>query len=174
MSQNIEIEKTYLARYLPNDLKLANNKRIVDIYLPSSSPHAKLRLRSNGDSYVITKKSLINPQDPSRQLEENIKLNEEEFFALSSADGNRIEKIRYYYPYQGTTAEIDVFLGPLKGLVLIDFEFDNPEEAENFTMPDFCLADVTHEDIIAGGVLNRQTIASLSDFFQKYSYKELE
>ncbi len=174
MGQNIEIERTFLAKYLPEGLKLANNKKIIDIYLPSSSPHAKLRLRSNGEAYVITKKSLINSNDPSQQTEDNIKLTEAEFLALAKADGNQIEKIRYYYPYQGLTAEIDVFLGKLEGLVLIDFEFNTTEEAHNFNIPDFCLADVTPEDIIAGGVLSHQTMESLGEFFKKYNYQELK
>ena len=52
----LELEKTYLAKYLPEDLMTCRKKEIVDIYLPKDSPHPKLRLRKSWSWYEITKK----------------------------------------------------------------------------------------------------------------------
>ncbi len=173
MSKIIEIEKTYLANKLPKDLKKFKSKEIIDIYLPKNSKHARLRVRKSGNLYTITKKYLINKKTASRQIEENIKIDKEEFKSLEAANGNKIKKNRYYYYYLGKCLEIDVFWGKLKGLVLIDVEFKSNREMNNFSMPDFCLADVTEEEVIAGGVLSQHSYVSLNNFLKKFNYKKL-
>jgi hypothetical protein len=45
----IELEKTYLAKELPEGLLNAKSKEIIDIYFPATLEHPKLRLRKNGD-----------------------------------------------------------------------------------------------------------------------------
>ncbi len=79
----IEIEKTYLAKFLPKGLSKFPHKEIIDLYIPKVAEHSKLRIRKNGDSYVITKKNLVNENDASTQIEQNIKISKEEFMALS-------------------------------------------------------------------------------------------
>src|SRR3989338_5295798 len=147
----IELEKTYLAKYLP-DLKKCKSKEIIDIYLPKSAKHPVLRIRKNGDKFEMTKKQPIG-EDKTIQEEQTIILTKEEFQELSSLEGKRIHKIRFYFPYNGRTAEIDVFQGDLKGLVLVDFEFESEQEKQAFEKPDFCLVEVTQEEFIAGGML---------------------
>lgn len=173
MSHEIEIEKTYLAKFLPSDLKSCKSEKMLDIYLPKESKHAKLRIRQKGESYVITKKTVIDKNDVSTQLEEHIRLSTEEFKSFSKISGNKISKTRYYYPYKNYTAEIDIFSGKLKGLVLVDFEFKNKKEFKNFIMPEFCLADVTQEEIIAGGVLSHNTMNSIGKVLKKFSYRKI-
>ncbi len=141
--------------------------------MPANSKHAKLRIRRSGDSYTITKKSLISEETASEQVEENISINKEEFDAFRNIEGNKIEKIRYYYKYLDRCVEFDVFCGKLRGLVLVDIEFESSDDMKKFIMPDFCLADVSEEELIAGGVLSRQSFKSLSDFFKKYNYKKI-
>ncbi len=145
----IELERTYLAKYLPKELMNCNSKEIIDIYIPKSSVHPTLRIRKNGSEYEITKKEPVKGNDSSHQREQTIILTESEFRELAQIDGKRVSKIRYCYNYNGRTAEIDVFQGPLKGLVVVDFEFKEIGEKDSFEMPDFCLADVTQEKFIA-------------------------
>jgi CYTH domain-containing protein len=47
--------------------------------------------------------------------------------------------MRYQYLVRKTIAEIDIFQDHLKGLILIDFEFETIEEKKSFIVPDFCL-----------------------------------
>lgn len=100
--------------------------------------------------YTITKKRLANEGDASTQIEQNIQITEDEFNAFSQMPANTVHKMRFLYPYEGKTAEIDVFLDRLEGLVLVDIEFNSKEESDKCAMPDFCLADVTNEDCFAG------------------------
>lgn len=171
MSQEIEIEKTYLAKFLPADLKTCKSKKIVDTYFPKNSQHAVLRLRQSDKSYYMTKKTALSENNASTHLEDTIDLSLSEFKTLSKVSGYKIPKIRYYYPYKKHVAEIDVYSGELKGLVLVDFEFKNHAEFNSFAMPDFCLADVTEKEIFAGGVLCRQTMKSLAKTLKKFSYE---
>lgn len=162
----IELEKTFLAIHVP-DLSSCDSKEIVDVYIPKNSVHPILRIRKNGDRYEITKKQPIDG-DVSEQSEETIKLTKEEFEALCSVDGKQVHKIRYYYPYKGKTLEIDVFQDALLGLVLVDAEFDSVEEKATFETPEFCIADVTHEEAIAGGMLCGKTLADVLPYLKKY------
>jgi adenylate cyclase len=170
----IELELTYLAKFLPEDLKECKHKEIIDVYLPKNSDHPKLRLRKSGDKYEMTKKQVINAGDASEQTEETIILTEEEFNALNEQlEGKRVHKLRYYYDHNGKTAEFDVFQGDLLGLVVIDFEFETNEEKSSFEMPDFCLLDVTQELFIAGGMICGRNYSDVKEELARFDYKKL-
>ena len=170
----IELEKTFLVKKLPKDLKNCRFREIIDIYIPKTSEHPVLRLRKFGDRFELTKKEPVEEGDASRQEEQTIILSEEEFNALNQqVQGKRVRKLRYYYDHEGRTAEFDVFQDELKGLVLVDFEFDSLSEKESFRMPDFCLADVTQEVFIAGGMLCGKSYADIEDNLNRFGYRKL-
>lgn len=170
MSQDLEIERTFLAKYLPTDLKNFPSHEILDCYIPKGAAHAKLRIRKSDDKYTLTKKVQVSEGDASVQMEHNIDLNEEEFLAFKNIPSDQAHKIRYYY----NNAEIDVFLDDLEGLVLVDFEFKSIEEQLNFVMPDFCLAEVTEDDNIAGGLLAHLKMKTLKPLVDKYNYQDIK
>lgn len=170
----IEIERTYLAKYLPEGLLQAEHKTIIDIYLPQTVPHPTLRLRQNGASYELTKKKPISGTDSSIQQEQTIDLNQHEFEAISHIPGKRVAKQRYYYRHQGTVYEFDIFQGELSGLVLIDVEFETETAMQQFPLPDFCLVDVTQEAFIAGGVLAGKSYTDINSQLNSYNYKALD
>lgn len=104
----LELEKTYLAKYLPENLKDCKTKEIIDLYIPKESDHAKLRIRKNGNTLEMTKKEPVNG-DVSSQTEYTIPLTVAEYEALMKLPGKKIHKIRHYYDFEGHQAEIDVF-----------------------------------------------------------------
>lgn len=169
----LELERTFLARSLPDDLLSHPHKRIVDLYVDNGTGHLDLRIRQNGDRYEITRKRPIEGTDSSRQEETTIILEKTEFESLSHADVRKVEKTRYYYPSEGLTAEFDIFEGALAGLVLVDFEFGSEDAMRAFTPPDFCLADITQEAFVAGGVLAGKTYNQIADTLETYDYKKL-
>lgn len=171
MEKNIELEKTYLAKYLPKGVAHSPSREIIDLYFPKEATHPHLRLRRSGNAYELTKKEPLAGTDSSRQLEQTITLTEEEYETLARLPGKRTEKLRYYYPYKNYAAEITIFRGALTGLVLIDFEFSSVAEMERFEMPDFCLAEVTQEDFVAGGMLAGQRYQDIEQHISRYHYK---
>ncbi len=168
----VELEKTYLAKFLP-DLSKSDYSDMIDVYLPLSSDHPHLRLRKRGDILEMTKKNLLNPNNASEQIEQTIVLAQDEFDALSCVAGKKLSKRRYYLKQKGRTVEIDVFQDSLAGLVLVDVEFDSIEEKKNFLMPDFCLVEVTQKDFLAGGMLCGKSYSDIEADLIKCGYSRI-
>ena len=173
MIQQLERERTFLAKELPQEIKTAEPTRIVDIYIPDTPAHSRLRLRKNGDTYQITKKTPTTADDASEHIEQTISLTKDEFVALSGCSAKRVAKDRYRVVINGAPAEVDVFTEDLAGLVLIDFEFSTEAEKDDFTPPSIALADVTQEDFIAGGLLAGKAYSAIAPELARFCYKKL-
>ncbi len=169
----IELERTYLLKEIPKNLKSCKFKEIIDLYIPKSNQHPVLRIRKNGSKFEMTKKQPIKGNDSSCQEEQTITLSEEEFKELNKIDGKKIHKIRYYYDCNNKIAEIDVFQDLLNGLILVDFEFETTEEKDSFKIPEFCLADVTQDKFIAGGMLCGKSYKDIENELKQFKYKKL-
>jgi len=171
----IELERTFLAKQVPDGLKQCKSKEIIDIYIPKVlEAHAPIRIRKNGDNYEITKKTPVIEGDHSQLNEETIVLTRNEFMMLEKEiSGRRVKKTRYYYPVNGMTAEVDVFSDALTGLILIDFEFKTVEEKNAFKPPFFCSTDVTQEEFVAGGVICGKRYADIEKDLVRFNYQKL-
>ncbi len=169
----IELERTFLAKELPKRLKDCRHKEIIDLYIPAGAEHPVTRIRRHGEKMEMTKKMPVKPNDSSEQSEQTIVLSREEFDALSKLAGKKLAKDRYYFLFEGKTAEIDVFKEALSGLVIVDFEFSNQKEKNAFQMPEFCLADVTQEKAFAGGMLCGKKYSGIEQKLKQYCYKKL-
>jgi adenylate cyclase len=169
----IEYELTYLAREIPAEIRSALPIRMVDVYVPADVHHPYLRLRKEGNTYVITKKQPKNDSNFSIHTEQTIPLSQNEFEALASGQTRMIEKDRYKVSLNGRPAEVDVFSGKLEGLVLIDFEFLNEADMRAFAPPACCLADVTNQEFVAGGVLSGKSYADITADLTRCGYRPL-
>lgn len=169
----IELERTFLLKYIPKGLEECEFKEILDIYIPADSIHPVTRIRKSGDKFVITKKEPISGTDSSEQSEHTISLTENEFNELSQIQGKRLHKNRHFYAHENKIAEVDVFLDKLEGLAVVDFEFSSRKEMEAFEMPDFCLAEVTQDKTIAGGMLAGKSYVDFEKNLEKYGYKKI-
>jgi CYTH domain-containing protein len=169
----IELEKTYLVRKLPENLKQFQSKEIYDIYIPAEYEHPIMRVRKNGNKFEITKKEQVRANDASEQREHTIELTDEEYRVLAELPGKKVRKTRYRYEEGETCGEIDVFLDDLKGLVLADFEFKTKAERDSFVMPDYCLAEVTEEEIFAGGMLCGKKYLDIESVLKKFGYTRI-
>ena len=120
---SIELERTFLAKYLPDNLRKFSSKEIGDVYVDNKSKYSNLRLRKNGSKYEITRKESINNDDASKHIETTINLVAEEFNQLTKFTDRVLLKRRFDYTFNNVRFEIDVFIGRLEGLVLVDVEF---------------------------------------------------
>jgi len=171
--KKLELERTFLAKYLPEDLASFPSREVCDIYVKGESEYLNLRLRSNGGKYEITRKERINDDDASRQIETTINLVKEEFDHLAKFTERKLCKQRVDYVLDNVKIEFDIFDGEFKGLVLVDIEFEDEQTKDSFATPDFCLADVTQEDFIAGGFLFSRSYEDIEMYLQKYNYKQI-
>ncbi len=167
----IELERDFLVKEIPFDLSKQEYKEIVDIYFPQSFEHPCIRLRKNGKKYEITKKQPVG-NDTTVQEEQTIKITEEEYGELSRLPGKKVTKKRYFIEYNGRVCELEVFQEGLKGLVLASFEFNTEEEKNSFEKPGFCITEVSHDKLFAGGMLCGKSYADIEKGLEKYEYKK--
>src|SRR5918995_147586 len=75
---------------------------------------------------------------------EEIELDSPQFDALwPLTEGARLSKTRHVVPHGELTIEVDVFKGPLAGMVLGEVEFESEEDSGAFDSPDWLGTDVT-------------------------------
>src|SRR5919107_1442367 len=160
----VERERRYLLRGLPPGLEPhAPHAQITDNYLTGT----RLRLRksrwvpANEWTLKLTQKHAPAPPDFSRTLITSIYLNEYEYEVLSVFEGNELRKNRYPYEHDGRLYSVDVFLGPLRGLITAETDFDTDEEMDAFQAPPFALLDVTREEAFTGARLVELTAEDL-------------
>jgi len=169
----IELERTFLLKYIPAGLQNSKSKEIIDLFIPKESRHPITRIRKNGDKLEMTKKSPVDQKDISRQREQTIILSKEEYETLMKLKGKGFRKVRYYYNFNGNEAHIDVYQDDLKGLIVADFEFDSDEEKNSFGIPDFCLVEVTQEEFLAGGMLSGKSYDDIENKLKEFGYEKL-
>ena len=128
-----EIERKWLVDHLPNNMGTYPYTDIVQGYL---CVDPVIRVRKDGEEYYLTYKG----NGELEREEYNLLLKAEAFEnLLLKCDGIILEKRRYRIPVsEGKyTAELDIFKGAYKGLLYVEVEFENTEEASEFTAPDW-------------------------------------
>ena len=170
----VEIELTFLARRMPDISSAVKVTEVTDHYFPlDPSQHPRLRIRSKNGVCDITRKVPTTDGDASVHTEETLPISEREFRDLVGATQRSVKKTRYHLTIDGYEAEVDVFSGALGGLVLIDFEFSSLDERDRFIIPDICLADVTQEEFIAGGLLAGKGYEDISAHLERFGYEKI-
>lgn len=149
----MEIERKYLVRDLPDDLDQYEHYEIEQAYLCTSPT---LRIRKMGDAYILTVKEKINNSSSAiHNREEEFLLSEQAYnHLLSKCDFGRVGKTRYRInlrqqlgdgAYEGLIAELDIFHGRHRGLMLVEVEFPNTQVANNFVPPSWFGEDVSSD-----------------------------
>ena len=135
---NMEIERKYLVKNIPGNLKDFPCRSMEQGYL-STAP--VIRIRKDQDCYELTYKS----KGLMIREEYNLPLTADAYgHLLKKIDGRLIKKDRYMIPLKdGLTAELDIFKEELAPLVLAEVEFPDEESARAFTPPDWFGEDVT-------------------------------
>ncbi len=147
---DLEIEKKYIIDNLEKVMEYVNLDSCKKVYIEqgylSSTP--TIRVRKFNDEYCITYKSRIKSNETSDVIvnkEVELPLTEESYNnLLKKIDYNIVTKTRYIIEIEnGLKAELDVFEGKLKGLVMVEVEFKDEEEARIFNKPDWFGKDVS-------------------------------
>ena len=160
----VERERRFLLRELPDGLRVNDpHAQIFDNYITGT----RLRLRKVRDparrewTWKLTQKFAREEGDFSRTLITNIYLSQYEYEVLSVFEGNELRKNRYPFVYEGRKFSVDVFLGALHGLILLETEFDTDEEMRAFAPPPFVAREVTNDQLFTGGHLAFTSIDEL-------------
>ena len=135
-----EIERKFLLKQFPPNLKKYPHDLVEQGYLAAGSGGLQVRLRKKGSVLSLTYKQGTRGHREERE----IRLSLEQFNALWPATaGRRLTKVRYDVPWKKHTIEIDVYRGRHDGLVVAEVEFEDLKSCAEFQPPDWLGRDVT-------------------------------
>ena len=139
---NREIERKFLVKWLPDNLKRWRHFIIDQGYLATESAGRQVRLRKSGKATSLT----FKVGRSSHREEREIKLNAKQFAALwPGPAGRRLRKVRYEIPWDSVMIEIDIYRGRHAGLVVAEVEFPNTASCRRFEPPWWFGREVTGE-----------------------------
>src|SRR3989344_8957055 len=166
----IELEKTYLVRVMPdlNDFDFSLEMR--DTYIPIDSDHPQMRLRQQGVKLFLTKKIPVVGGEGFEEY--TIPLSKEEYAVFKKIKGRVLAKTRHVkLMSSGVTCHLDIYKENLEGLVVVDFEFNSEKVLRNFKAPDYTLVEIHKKGPLAGGLLAGRSFSSLEKLLEKeYGY----
>lgn len=158
--------KTFLIEKLPKPLTPADSHlQLFDNYVENT----RIRLRrirvpeTKQWTRILEQVYPIEENNFSRLKISQMFLNESEYIALEHLNGREIRKNRYYFEYENKQLEIDIFLGKLWGLNIVNVYFDTEEELENYKLPEFSALDVTKDGFFSGEVLVDKKFSDIQD-----------
>ena len=166
----LELERRYLLRELPADLREREcNWHIVDRYL--SGTRLRLRRMASPSNEIVILKLAQKYREAGQEATEttitNMYLNEAEYDGLNQLPGTEIIKKRYEYRHQGHLYSIDVFEGPLQGLILGEIEGETVAELAAQPFPAFAFKEVTADPFFSGGALAKLTEVEFREAFSQ-------
>jgi CYTH domain-containing protein len=123
-----EIERKFLVGILPELSGLAFS-RIEQGYLIIGGDGTELRVRDNNGKYTQTFKQ----GHGLSRTEVEVRLEKAQFEKLwPLTAGKRISKTRYIIPYKQIEIELDIYHGPLSGLMTAEVEFESEASSRHF------------------------------------------
>jgi CYTH domain-containing protein len=139
---NREIERKFLVKWLPENLKQWRSFVIEQGYLATESAGRQVRLRKTGNTMSLT----FKVGRGSHREEREIKLSPKQFAALwPGTAGRRLRKVRYEIPWDNVMIEIDIYRGRHAGLVVAEVEFPDSVSCRRFMAPWWFGREVTGE-----------------------------
>ncbi len=138
-----EIERSFLLKGdPPNDAERV--ERIEQGYIAIDSDGTEVRIRRRAAALTLTVKS---PDAGRTRTEEEIELDGARFERLwPLTAGRRLAKDRHLLAMPGgLTAELDVYMGALAGLRVVEVEFSNERESDRFQIPEWFGPEVTED-----------------------------
>jgi adenylate cyclase len=139
---NREIERKFLVKWLPDNLKQSRRLIIEQGYLATESAGRQVRLRKTGKATSLT----FKVGRGSHREEREIKVSPKQFAALwPGTAGRRLRKVRYEIPWENLLIELDIYRGRHAGLVVAEVEFPNRAACRRFKAPWWFGREVTGE-----------------------------
>lgn len=170
-SLNVEIERKFLVKKLPDELDRYPVRHMEQSYV-SVRPVIRVRLVDDKRILTVKSKGLLSRQEFEMELDEN------EYENLKSkSEGNVIVKDRYVIPLSDTSGtcgdstvdsclviELDVFSGIFDGLIYAEVEFPSEDAANAFVAPEWFGKDVTALGVYQNSALSSMKKSDIAGF----------
>ena len=148
----VEHERRWLCRAVPFD-RVISAETYNDLYVTGTQLRLREAIPLDGGPAMLRlgRKADVSA---SVRLLTSIYLSPEEFRLLSDLPGHRLRKTRHALgKVGGADVFVDVFEGPLSGLIMAEAEFETVEAMEAWPTPDFVYREVTDDIRYTGGRL---------------------
>lgn len=147
----MEIERKFTIKYLPKEIesmKQITQKHIFRDMVCSIRVRKSIDMLTGEKIFTHTIKAKTENLQKYSICELEKKISEEEYQDLKPFHESQIiEKYRCVIPVQdGLKAEVDIFQGWMKGLIVAEVEFKTLEQAKKFEMPDWFEKEVSHQE----------------------------
>ena len=169
MAKELEIEKKYMVKQLPENLNNYEHMTIEQSYLNKGG--APIRLRKfimNGQIKCIFSKKARVEEGSFECIENNIELPENIYDELLKAkEGRTIIKTRYKIPLQdGLYVDLDLFHDFFEGVCIAEIEYKSVEQAKSYSVPKWLGNELTSSEKLANGYMATQanSISEYKDF----------
>lgn len=164
---NLEIEKKYLIKSLPDNLNDYPHYKIEQGYV-YTNPVIRIRKKTifDGEKIVNQKHILTIKGDGllSRQ-EFELTIDEKAFNDLSKkVEGNIISKTRYNLPLEDNLKiELDIFHDLFEGLIMGEIEFPDEDYAKKYNPPALLGKEVTENTMFHNSTMSKMSKSDISD-----------
>ncbi|MEH0473457.1 hypothetical protein QA943_32320 [Streptomyces sp. B21-097] len=164
-----ERERRFLMADVPASASVTATRLIRDRYLNGTRLRLRRSDRPDGGAPELKLTQKIPADQPGavQGLITNTYLSQGEYDLLASLPAAVLSKTRLSVPPLG----VDVFDGPLTGLVLAEAEFASDAEALAFPFPQACVAEVTDDMRFTGGRLVHATRRELRAWLDGYGIR---
>lgn len=156
-----EYERRFLLDAVPAGA--TNPRRIVDRYIERS----RLRLRTvhHPDQRIDHKlghKRREVAGDPTAILHTSLYLDDDEYAVLAALPARELRKTRWAVELETGDGSVNVFEGPLTGLILLEVDLGHPDRLARFRPPPWAGPEVTRDEAFTGGGLAGRALAELA------------
>jgi len=133
-----EIERKFLVDRMPEEIARVPEEEVAQGYLATGDD--EVRVRRRGGAHVLT----VKQGSGLSRAEVEVPLPAAAFEELwPLTEGRRVEKTRRVVGIDGHKVEVDVYRGPLSGLVTAEVEFDDDHVAGGFSPPSWMSRELT-------------------------------
>lgn len=137
-----EIERKFLVKKLPKAYKKYPSRLVIQGYIVATDDGSEVRIRKERGKLYLT----IKIGGDLKRTERTIQLTKRQFMSLWPLTlGRRIKKVRYEIKLGENIAELDIYSDKLKGLKIVEVEFNSVREARKFKLPKWFGKEVTYD-----------------------------
>lgn len=145
--KSLEIERKFFPKHLPDltDMPKVSYER----YFLYNADGIEIRIQKKGDGYEFERKVLVSPLS-----REQIKfaITKAEFLSLKTYAIAAIFRDRYTIPHNPEIT-VNIYHGRFAGLVRVEVEFENEQDAKRFKVHDWLGAEITHTQLVRDALL---------------------
>jgi len=154
-------ERRFLLETFPPGLERnAQHLQITDNYIHNTTLKLrKIRVpHTREKSWSLTQFVLPTDGDSSRIAKVRMQLSPAEYEVLSVFEGNEVRKNRFEYVFEDRVFTVDLYLGPLWGLLLARINENEATSCEHIAIPTFAASEITENPLFSGASLAQLTI----------------